>query len=71
MSEVNEKRVIISKQYLKDIGNAIRNKLGTYNKTYKPEEMADAIRSIQTNTFVTSFLHDKNIIYSGTIGGCS
>jgi hypothetical protein len=69
MSE--EKRVIISKQYLTDMGNAIRNKLGDYSKNYKVGEMADAIRSIQTNTFVTSFLHDKTPLYSGTFGTCS
>jgi len=66
-----EKRVIISKQYLTDMGNAIRNKLGDYSKNYKVGEMADAIRSIQTNTFVTSFLHDKTPLYSGTFGTCS
>lgn len=67
----DEKMVITSKQYFTDIGNAIRNKLGDYTKKYTPEEMPDAIRSIQTNTFVTSFLHDKTALYSGTIGSCS
>lgn len=39
--------VLINDTYLKEIGKAIRSKLGTVLK-YKPSEMATAINNIQT-----------------------
>lgn len=54
-------KVLVTESYLTDIGNAIRNKNGSYD-TYKPGEMAGAINDITTqdNTVLNSIL-DRSI----------
>ena len=54
-------KVLVTESYLTDIGNAIRNKNGSYD-TYKPSEMAGAINDITTqdNTVLNSIL-DRSI----------
>lgn len=54
-------KVLVTESYLTDIGNAIRNKNGSYDE-YKPSEMAGAINDITTqgntqdNTVLNSIL---------------
>lgn len=54
-------KVLVTESYLTDIGDAIRNKNGSYDK-YKPSEMAGAINDITTqdNTVLNSIL-DRSI----------
>lgn len=54
-------KVLVTESYLMDIGNAIRNKNGSYDE-YKPSEMAGAINDItaQDNTVLNSIL-DRSI----------
>lgn len=51
-------KVLVTESYLTDIGDAIRNKNGSYDK-YKPSEMARAINGIPTqdNTVLNSILN--------------
>ena len=55
-------KVLVTEQYLTDIGNAIRAKKSVAT-TYKPSEMAGAVESIETGITPTG---TKNITTNGT-----
>jgi hypothetical protein len=55
-------KVIVTEQYLYDIGNAIREKTGA-SSTYTPSQMASAIESIETSSVIMSA---KTIYENGT-----